>query len=64
MIKALELTEASMLQPYSYLHLVFVSMIGVTIFNEALETPVIIGSIMVVSSGLYAFWRENYKKSE
>jgi drug/metabolite transporter (DMT)-like permease len=62
MIKALELTEASLLQPYSYLHLVFVSMIGATFFNEALETPVIIGSIMVVSSGLYAFWRENYKK--
>ena len=39
-------------------------MIGVTIFNEALEVPVIIGSIMVVSSGLYAFWRENYKKSK
>ena len=63
MIKALHLAEASMLQPYSYLHLVFVSMIGVIVFNEVLETPVIVGAIMVVSAGLYTFWRENFKKA-
>ena len=61
-IKALQLAEASMLQPFSYLHLVFVSIIGILLFNEILETPVLVGSIIVVSAGLYTFWRENLKK--
>jgi drug/metabolite transporter (DMT)-like permease len=62
-IKALQLAEASMLQPFSYLHLVFVSIIGILVFNEILETSVLVGSIIVVSAGLYTFWRENLKKS-
>lgn len=61
-IKSLQLAEASMLQPFSYLHLVFVSIIGILMFNEILETPVLVGSIIVVSAGLYTFWRENLKK--
>ena len=61
-IKSLQLAEASMLQPFIYLHLVFVSIIGILVFNEILETPVLVGSIIVVSAGLYTFWRENLKK--
>ena len=61
-IKSLQLAEASMLQPFSYLHLVFVSIIGILVFNEILETSVLVGSIIVVSAGLYTFWRENIKK--
>ena len=61
-IKSLQLAEASMLQPFSYLHLVFVSIIGILVFKEILETPVLVGSIIVVSAGLYTFWRENLKK--
>ncbi len=61
-IKSLQLAEASMLQPFSYLHLVFVSIIGILVFNEILETSVLVGSIIVVSAGLYTFWRENLKK--
>ena len=61
-IKSLQLAEASMLQPFSYLHLVFVSIIGILVFNETLDTPVLMGAIIVVSAGLYTFWRENIKK--
>ena len=58
-INALKISEASLLQPFNYLHLVFVTVIGIFIFNEVLETPVIIGSIVVITAGLYTFWREN-----
>lgn len=61
-IKSLQLAEASILQPFSYLHLVFVTIIGIVIFNEILEMPVLIGSLIVISAGLYTFWRENIKK--
>ena len=58
-INALKLAEASLLQPFNYLHLVFVTIIGIFIFKEVLETPVIIGSTIVITAGLYTFWREN-----
>ena len=57
-INALKISEASLLQPFNYLHLVFVTIIGIFIFNEVLETPVIIGSLIVIIAGLYTFSRE------
>lgn len=60
-IKAYQYSEASILQPFNYLQLVFVSFIGMTFFNETLELPVLIGSLMVVSAGLFTFWRASIK---
>ncbi|MDO9524501.1 MAG: EamA/RhaT family transporter, partial [Gemmobacter sp.] len=49
--------EASAVQPFSYLQLVFVSFIGVTVFNETLEPNVIIGAVIVVGAGLFTLFR-------
>ena len=38
-------------------------MIGVLIFNEKLESEIIIGSLIVIAAGLFTFWRE-YIKSQ
>tara|TARA_Y100001970_G_scaffold286213_1_gene407844 strand:- start:5190 stop:5996 length:807 start_codon:yes stop_codon:yes gene_type:complete len=62
-INALKISEASLLQPFNYLHLVFVTIIGIFIFKEVLEIPIIIGSIIVIGAGLYTFWRENFIKN-
>ena len=62
MINAFKFSEASLLQPFTYLHLVFVSIIGVVIFDEVLEFEVLIGSAIVISAGLFTFWREHIKK--
>ena len=62
MINAFKFSEASLLQPFTYLHLVFVSIIGVVIFDEVLEFEVLIGSGIVISAGLFTFWREHIKK--
>ena len=63
-IKAYQYSEASTLQPFNYLQLVFVSFIGMTFFNEILELPVLIGSLMVVSAGLFTFWRASINKQK
>ena len=60
-IKAYQYSEASLLQPFNYLQLVFVSLIGMIVFNEVLEIPVLIGSLMIVFAGLFTFWRIVYK---
>ncbi len=61
-IRAYQVSEASILQPFNYLQLVFVSIIGIVIFNEILEIPVLIGSAIIVSAGLYTFWRDKQER--
>ncbi len=57
MIRALEVAEASAVQPFAYLQLVFVSILGVTVFGEELRANVIIGAAVVVAAGLFTLWR-------
>lgn len=54
LLKCYEQVEASRVQPYSYLQLVFVTGIGMAVYGEVLELPVAIGSAIVVLAGLYA----------
>lgn len=54
LLKCYEQVEASRVQPYSYLQLVFVTGIGMVVYDEVLELPVAIGSVIVVAAGLYA----------
>tara|TARA_B100000989_G_scaffold291827_1_gene266856 strand:- start:631 stop:861 length:231 start_codon:yes stop_codon:yes gene_type:complete len=64
MVKTLQLAEASVLQPFSYLQLVFGSTIGITIFSESMDLMIIIGSLIVIGSGLFTTWREYQLKDK
>jgi drug/metabolite transporter (DMT)-like permease len=61
LIKCYELSEASLLQPFAYLQLLFATIIGLWIFSEKLEVHVVMGALLVVLSGLFAIWRERQK---
>jgi drug/metabolite transporter (DMT)-like permease len=52
LIKCYEVAEASAVQPFAYLQIVLVSIIGVVVYNEVLETHVIIGAAIVIAAGL------------
>ncbi|MBX2836916.1 MAG: DMT family transporter [Gammaproteobacteria bacterium] len=58
LIKALELTEAVILQPFNYLILVWVSVFGYLFFGEVLDQFEILGACIVVASGIYIGRRE------
>ena len=58
MVKTLQVAEASVVQPFSYLQLVFGSIIGVTIFSENIDLMIIVGALIVIGSGLFTTWRE------
>ncbi|TCO69950.1 DMT family transporter [Rhodovulum euryhalinum] len=58
LIKAYEVAEASAVQPFAYLQLVFAAILGITVFGETLETNVAIGAAIVVAAGLFTLWRE------
>ena len=63
MIKAYELAEASALQPFAYLHLVFGSLVGVWVFSEVITANIAIGAVIVIAAGLFTIWRERRRKS-
>jgi drug/metabolite transporter (DMT)-like permease len=58
LIKAYEVAEASALQPFAYLQLVFAAAIGMAVFGEVLEPWVAAGAAIVVAAGIFALWRE------
>ena len=59
LIKAYAILDAVAVQPISYLQLVAGAMIGVTVFGELLGLNLIIGSAIVVASGIFTVWREH-----
>jgi len=61
LIKCLEVAEASAVQPFAYLQLVFISIIGVSIFGETIGWNVAMGATIIVAAGLFTFWRERKK---
>ncbi|WP_372611438.1 DMT family transporter [Aquicoccus sp.] len=58
LIKTYEVAEASAVQPFAYLQLVFASVIGVMIFGEVVKLNVALGAGLIVGAGLFTLWRE------
>lgn len=59
LLKCYEAAEASSVQPFAYLQIVFVSIIGITIYDERLALPVVIGTAIIVAAGIYALWHSH-----
>lgn len=57
LIKIYEIAEASAVQPFAYLQLVFASFIGIYVFGEIVEWHTLIGAIIVVSAGIFTLLR-------
>ncbi len=57
LIRCYEVAEASAVQPFAYLQLVFVAIIGILVFGETLRANVLIGAGIVVLAGLFTLWR-------
>ncbi|MEX5730074.1 drug/metabolite transporter (DMT)-like permease [Rhodovulum iodosum] len=58
LIKTYELAEASAVQPFAYLQLVFASALGLLVFGETLRLNVMLGAGLVIIAGLFTLWRE------
>jgi drug/metabolite transporter (DMT)-like permease len=54
LIRCYAVAEASAVQPFAYLQIVFVSIVGIVLFNETLAANVVIGAAIVVGAGLVA----------
>jgi len=47
--------------PFRYVRLIFGVALGVLLFGERLTTPMLLGSAMIVLSGLCIMWRSGSK---
>jgi drug/metabolite transporter (DMT)-like permease len=52
--KTYQVAEASSVQPFAYLQIVFVAGIGIFFFGEHLDPLVAMGAVVVIGAGLYA----------
>jgi drug/metabolite transporter (DMT)-like permease len=59
LLKCYEAAEASAVQPFAYLQIVFVSIIGITVYGELLAPAVVFGTALIVAAGIYALWHSN-----
>ncbi len=57
LIRAVELADASTVQPFAYLQLVFASTIGIVVFDETIDRLMVTGAAMIVGAGIFTIWR-------
>ena len=61
LMKAMRTGEVSVVTPFRYVRLIFGITLGVLVFEEPLDPPMIWGSIIIVSAGLFLLMRNNMR---
>ena len=64
LIKALTLSPASIIAPYSYLNLIWATIYGFLLFAELPDIWTIGGAAIITGSGLYVYHRERVRKQD
>lgn len=57
MIRCYAVAEAAAVQPFAYLQLVFVAIVGMVAFDETLEAGTVAGALIVTASGVFTLLR-------
>ena len=63
-VLAFRYADASVLAPFSYSQLLWVSILGFLVFGEVPDIWTVVGAVFIVSSGLYTAHRERVRRSQ
>lgn len=63
LIRALTLSPASVISPFTYMNLIWATLFGYVLFSELPDRWTVIGALIIVGSGLYVYHRERRRKS-
>ncbi len=63
-VLAFRYADASVLAPFSYTQLLWVSILGFAIFGEVPDIQTVTGAVFIVASGLYTAHRERVRRSQ
>jgi len=61
-VSAMRIGEVSFISPFRYSRLIFALIIGVGLFNERPDIMTLLGSIVIVASGIYTVLRERKQR--
>jgi drug/metabolite transporter (DMT)-like permease len=61
-VAAMRVGEISFVSPFRYSRLIFAMVIGVTVFGETVDALTLIGSAIIVASGIYTVLRERKQR--
>lgn len=57
-VSAMRVGEVSFVTPFRYTRIVFALILGALVFGESPDAAMLVGSTIIVGSGLYTVWRE------
>lgn len=61
LIRAYDVAEASAVQPFAFLQLLWIAILGIAVFGERIAPNVAVGAGVVVCAGLFTLWRERVR---
>lgn len=62
-VAAMRVGDVSFVTPFRYSRMIFALIVGVTVFDENPDAAMLIGSAIIVASGIYTVWRERKRGS-
>jgi drug/metabolite transporter (DMT)-like permease len=60
MVRGFELAQASLLAPFNYSKLIWVTILGYVVFNDVPTANTLIGGAIIIAAGCYVFYRESH----
>jgi drug/metabolite transporter (DMT)-like permease len=63
-IQALAIAQASDIAPFGYAGLLFAIIFGIVIFGEIPDVITLLGAIIIVSAGVYVWYRERLAEAK
>jgi drug/metabolite transporter (DMT)-like permease len=60
---ALRAGEISAIAPFRYTRMVFALLIAYLVFGERPDLAMWLGTLLIIGSGLYAYWRERQRNA-
>ena len=61
LISAFQRSDAAIISPMQYSQIIWAGLFGVLVFDEAVTTPLHIGSTLIIASAVYIIQRERVK---
>lgn len=58
LVAAMRIGDVSFVTPFRYSRLLFALVVGITVFDERPDLPMLVGSAIIIASGIYTVWRE------
>ena len=58
LVSSLRVGELSSIMPFRYARIVFLLVIGLLFFDERPTFPMLLGSVLIITSGIYIIWRQ------